>query len=150
MGQVLSEILVFRRKELSYDFYFNFCLLIVRFAVSSTRNTRRNHGTRLVFCCCFCDVIVLDVTIIFKHLQEKLFQTNKVPNSQWFNTTFFCLFRVINKKCFVDSRVIGTLSNEDVYGGENIARKMNLFSFKLTRVNLDPLSMSNVGDFSWS
>ena len=149
---MLSEILVFRRKELSHDFYFNFCLLIVRFAVSSTRNTRRNHGTRLVFCCCFCDVIVLDVTIIFKHLQEKLFQTNKVPNSQfkWFNTTFFCLFRVINKKCFVDSRVIGTLSNVDEDGGENIARKMNLCSFKLTRVYLDPLNMSNVGDFFWS
>ena len=147
---MLSEILVFRRKELGYDFYF--CLLIVRFAVSSTRNTRRNHGTRLVFCCCFCDVIVLDVTIIFKHLQEKLFQTNKVPNSQfkWLNTTFFCLFRVINKKCFVDSRVIGTLSNVNDDGGENIARKMNLSSFKLTRVYLDPLNMSNAGDFSWS
>ena len=148
---MLSEILVFRRKELSYDFYF--CLLIVRFAVSSTRNTRRNHGTRLVLFCCFCDVIGLDVTIIFKHLQEKLFQTNKVPNSQfkWFNTTFFCLFRVINKKCFVDSRVIGTLSNDgDDGGGENIVRKMILSSFKLTRVFLDPLSMSNVGEFSWS
>ena len=147
---MLSEILVFRRKELSYDFYFY--LLIVRFAVSSTRNTRRNHGTRLVFCCCFCDVIVLDVTIIFKHLQEKLFQTNKVPNSQfkWFNTTFLCLFRVIYKKCFVDSRVIGTLSNHDDDGGENIARKMNLCSFKLTRVFLDSPNMSNVGDFSWS
>ena len=97
-------------------------------------------------------MIVLDVTIIFKHLQEKLFQTNKVANSQfkWFNTTFFCLFRVINKKCFVDSRVIGTLSNDDDGGGENIARKMNLCSFKLTHVYLDPLNMSNVGDFSWS
>ena len=27
---------------------------------------------------------------------------------------------------------------------------MNLRSFKLNRVYLDPLNMSNVGDFSWS
>ena len=46
---------------------------------------------------------------------------------------------------------LGTLSNDDDDdGSENVAKKMNLRSFKLNRVYLDPLNMSNVGDFSWS
>ena len=44
----------------------------------------------------------------------------------------------------------GTLSNDDDDGSENFAKKTNLRSFKLNRVYLDPLNMSNVGDFSWS
>ena len=44
----------------------------------------------------------------------------------------------------------GTLSNDDDDGSENDGKKMNLRSFKITRVCLDPLSMSNAGDFSWS
>ena len=40
---------------------------------------------------------------------------------------------------------IGTLSTDDDDG-----KKMNLRSFKLNRVYLDPLNMSNAGDFSWS
>ena len=43
---------------------------------------------------------------------------------------------------------IGTLSNDD--GSENVDKKMNLRSFKLHRVYLDPLNMSNASDFSWS
>ena len=43
---------------------------------------------------------------------------------------------------------IGTLSNDD--GSENVGKQMNLRSFKLNRVYLDPLNMSNAGDFSWS
>ena len=43
---------------------------------------------------------------------------------------------------------IGTLSNDD--GSENVGKKMNLRSFKLHRVYLDPLNMSNASDFSWS
>ena len=46
------------------------------------------------------------------------------------------------------SSLSGTLSNDD--GGENVPKKMNLRSFKLNRVYLDPLNMSNTGDFSWS
>ena len=47
---------------------------------------------------------------------------------------------------------IGTLSNEDDDDDEreNVAKEVNLPSFKLNRVYLDPLNMSNVGDFSWS
>ena len=45
---------------------------------------------------------------------------------------------------------IGRLSNEDDDGCENVAKKMNLRFFKLYRVYLDPLNMSNAGDFSWS
>ena len=46
--------------------------------------------------------------------------------------------------------LIGTLSNGGDEGSENVAIKMNLRSFKLNRVYLDPLNMSNAGDFSWS
>ena len=47
--------------------------------------------------------------------------------------------------------LLGTLSkDDDDDGSENIGKKMNLRSFKLNRVYLDPLNMSNAGDFSWS
>ena len=45
---------------------------------------------------------------------------------------------------------IGTLSKYDDDGSENVVKKMNLPSFKLNRVYLDPLNMSNAGDLSWS
>ena len=45
---------------------------------------------------------------------------------------------------------LGTLSKDDDDGSENVSKKMNLRSFKLNRVYLDPLNMSNAGDFSWS
>ena len=35
-------------------------------------------------------------------------------------------------------------------GSENVAKTMNFRSFKLNRVYLEPLNMSNAGDFSWS
>ena len=45
-------------------------------------------------------------------------------------------------------RTSGTLGNDDDDdGSENVAKKMNLRSFKLNRVYLDPLNMSNAGDF---
>ena len=34
-------------------------------------------------------------------------------------------------------------------GSENVAKNKNLRSFKLSCVYLDPLIMSNAGDFSW-
>ena len=47
--------------------------------------------------------------------------------------------------------ILGTLSkDDDDDGSENVGKKMNLRSFKLNRVFLDPLNMSNAGDFSWS
>ena len=46
--------------------------------------------------------------------------------------------------------VLGTLSKNDDDGSENVAKKMNLRSYKLNRVYLDPLNMLNAGDFSWS
>ena len=42
------------------------------------------------------------------------------------------------------------ISNDDDDGSEKVAKKMNLRSFKLYRVYLDPLNMSNAGDVSWS
>ena len=42
------------------------------------------------------------------------------------------------------------LSNDDDEGSENVAKKMNLRSFKLYRLYLDSLSLSNGGDVSWS
>ena len=46
--------------------------------------------------------------------------------------------------------LLRTLSTDDDDGFENVAKKMNLLFFKLNRVYLDPLNMSNAGDFSWS
>ena len=37
--------------------------------------------------------------------------------------------------------VVGTLTNDDVDGSGNVAKKMNLRSFKLNQVYLDPLNM---------
>ena len=48
------------------------------------------------------------------------------------------------------SATIGKLSNDEDDCNENVPKKMNLRSFKLNRVYLDPLNMSNAGDFSWS
>ena len=45
---------------------------------------------------------------------------------------------------------VGTLSKDDDDRSENDVKKMNLCSFKLNHVYLDPLNMSNAGDFSWS
>ena len=45
---------------------------------------------------------------------------------------------------------LGTLSKDDDDGSEIVGKKMNLRSFKLNRVYLDPLNMSNTGDFPWS
>ena len=45
---------------------------------------------------------------------------------------------------------VGTFSNDDDDGSEKVVKKMNLRSFKLDRVYLDPPNMSNAGDFSWS
>ena len=50
----------------------------------------------------------------------------------------------------LSATIIGTLSNDEDDGSENVPKKMNLLSFKLNRVYLDPLNMSNAGDFSWS
>ena len=47
-------------------------------------------------------------------------------------------------------QILRTLSKDDDDGSENVAKKMNLRSFKLNRVYLDPLNMSGAGDFSWS
>ena len=41
------------------------------------------------------------------------------------------------------------ISEDDDNGSENAGKKMNLRFFKLNRVYLDPLDMSNAGDFSW-
>ena len=47
--------------------------------------------------------------------------------------------------------ILGTLSNNDDDGSENITnKKKNLLPFKLYRVYLKPHISSNVGEFSWS
>ena len=45
---------------------------------------------------------------------------------------------------------IGSISNDDGDGRENITKKVNLLPFKLYRVYLESLNSSDVGDFSWS
>ena len=46
--------------------------------------------------------------------------------------------------------LLGTLSNDDDDSAENVTKKMNLCSFKLSQVYMDPLNMPSAGDFSWS
>ena len=50
----------------------------------------------------------------------------------------------------VASVIIGTLSNDDDDGSENITKKMSLGPFKLYRVYLEPLNSLIVAGFSWS
>ena len=52
-------------------------------------------------------------------------------------------------KMTVRVMIIGTLSNDDDDGSETSFIKTNLRSFKLNLVYLDPLNMSNAGDFPW-
>ena len=47
----------------------------------------------------------------------------------------------------VPNVLLGTLSNDNDDGNENVAKKGNLRSFKLNHVYLDPLNMSNAGEF---
>ena len=46
-------------------------------------------------------------------------------------------------------RNVGSLSNDDKDGRENVAAKMNL-PIKLCGVYVDLLNLPNQGDFSWS
>ena len=57
-------------------------------------------------------------------------------------------FEVYSKASTID--ILGTLSKDDDDGSENVGKNNNLRSFKLNRVNLDPLNMLNASDFSWS
>ena len=65
---------------------------------------------------------------------------------------FWTFFVRRNSLTWVTSRFIkiGSLSNNDDDGSENITKKMNLRPFKGYRVYLEPLNSSNVSDFSWS
>ena len=65
---------------------------------------------------------------------------------------YFSRFLIIfAKKTLSDFDVIlGTLSKDNDDGSENVGKIMNLRSFKLNRVFVEPLNMSNAGDFSWS
>ena len=45
--------------------------------------------------------------------------------------------------------ILGTLSKDNDDGSEHVGKKVNLRSFKLNRVYLDALKMSNEDDFSW-
>ena len=65
-----------------------------------------------------------------------------MPNWRTVSPEFFSWVRT--------RRLLGTLSKDDDDGSKNAGKKMNLRSFKLNRVYLDPLKVSNAGDFSWS
>ena len=62
------------------------------------------------------------------------------------------LIVVVNLRRFEDSEIVENLSedDDDCGGSENVGKTMNLHSFKLNHIYLDPLNMSNAGDFSWS
>ena len=63
---------------------------------------------------------------------------------------FSCFLIIFAKRTLsVFDVILGTLSKDNDDGSENVGKKMNLRSFKLNRVFLYPLNMSNAGDFSW-
>ena len=72
----------------------------------------------------------------------------RAPPSQWFQTSLQLSSLPLQNT--LDTALKGTLSKDDDDGSENDGKKMNFRSFKLNRVCLDPLNMSNAGDFSWS
>ena len=51
------------------------------------------------------------------------------------------------RRCRIVRPPIGSLSNNDDDGSQNITRKMNLRRFKLYRAYLEPLNSSNLGAF---
>ena len=65
---------------------------------------------------------------------------------------YFSRFLIIfaKKTLSVFDVILGTLSKDNDDGSENVGKIMNLRSFKLNRVFVEPLNMSNAGDFSWS
>ena len=58
------------------------------------------------------------------------------------------VLHVIDPRQVVFAARFGTLSNDDDDGSEDLAKKMNLRSFKYNRFFLDPLNMSSAGEFS--
>ena len=60
----------------------------------------------------------------------------------------FCSRTVIGFVSVVVYESNGGLGNNDDDGSENITKKINLRSFKLYRVYLEPFNSSSVGDFS--
>ena len=46
--------------------------------------------------------------------------------------------------------IIRELKQHDDDSSENVTKNINLHPFKLYRVYLESLNLSNVGDFSWS
>ena len=62
------------------------------------------------------------------------------------------LIYVLSNSSHVDPllMILGTLSNDNDDGSENVGKQMNLRSFERNRVYFDPLNMSSAGDFSWS
>ena len=75
---------------------------------------------------------------------RKIYMTKMMILLKWRRGIMMKMMMVV-MKIFV-----GTLSKDDDDGSENVGKKLNLLSFKLNRVYLDPLNMLNAGHFSWS
>ena len=90
--------------------------------------------------CWFLTYFFAQARVSLKRIQEFLGREELDPNSVQKTRCKFTL----------SSLILGTLSKDDDDASENVGKKMNLRSFKLNRVCLDPLNMSNTGDFSWS
>ena len=90
--------------------------------------------------CWFLTYFFAQARVSLKRIQEFLDREELDPNSVQKTRCKFTL----------SSLILGTLSKDDDDASENVGKKMNLRSFKLNRVYLDPLNMSNAGDSSWS
>ena len=88
------------------------------------------------FYCNFCrDIAYLSFYRGYRYIEDRYIGV--------LSHTFYCNFcRYTEDRCIGVPRgrdVLGTLSNDDDDGSENVAKKMNLSSFKLNRVYLDPI-----------
>ena len=90
--------------------------------------------------------------LVFMYFHQTLvhavcqFAHTKLNQLEYFSS---CPTAQLSATRLADYLRIGTLSNDDDDGIENITKKMNLRPFKLYRVYLHALNSSNVGDFSW-
>ena len=128
-----------------------------RFISSSSVSLENNEKIKM-------KIVSVTFTLNARPLSEdkKKKQTNKQKNKQQSKSFWIfipmggssrknekLLFSFCPGPIFLNEE-IGTLSKDDEDGSENVGKKMNLYSLKLNPVYLDPLNMSNVGDFSWS
>ena len=90
---------------------------------------------------------ILDLSSLIFVASQKLFSVVRTVNPALVK---YHRIQLLTKRVF--NVHLGTLSEDNSAddNSENVYEKINLRPFKLIRVYLDPLDMSNAGNFSWS